>query len=32
MDLVILLLYIGGMYWAIKAITWYVYRDIDNDK
>ena len=32
MDLVILLLYIGGMYWAIKALTVYIFKDVDKDK
>ena len=32
MDLLILLLYIGGMYWAIRSLTAYIFRDVDKDE
>lgn len=32
MDLLILLLYIGGMYWAVKRLTAYIFKDADKDK
>lgn len=32
MDLIILLVYIGGMYVAIKLLTDYIFRDVDKDE